>query len=454
MDFKNKKIAILGFGVEGESALNFLDSRGAKITVIDVRSRDTFEDEKISAFEKKGIRFIFDSYPSDFSEFELVVRSPGISPLSKVMEKIKQKNIKVTSATQIFFDLCPCPIIGVTGTKGKGTTSTLIYEMLKKEGKDAYLGGNIGLPPLDFLDSLKPDSSVVLELSSFQLQDLTKSPQIAVFLMVTSEHLDYHKDIIEYVDAKRNILKFQSPLDFAVINRDYPVSNESDVHTEGQVYYVSRERGVDRGCYLHDGFVWLKRDEKEEKIIAEKDVLLPGRHNLENVCAASMAAILAGVSIKNIASVLREFKGLEHRLELVRIINGVKYYDDSFSTTPETAEAAIESFSDPEILILGGSSKNSNFEALGKTIREAKNIKAIIGIGSEWDRIKEQLPISSFNIQIYEDLETMSEIVEKAHEIAELGDIVILSPACASFGMFTNYKDRGEQFKKAVNNLK
>jgi UDP-N-acetylmuramoylalanine--D-glutamate ligase len=452
--FSDKNVAIIGFGVEGESSVKFLLNNGAKVTVIDARSQEKFEKEKIKNLESQGVKFIFDSYPKEFTEYDLVVRSPGVSPLSAIIEKIKSHGIEVTSATQIFFDLCPCPIIGITGTKGKGTTSTLIYEMLKKNGFDAYLVGNIGIPPLEFLNDLKMDSFAVLELSSFQLQDLTKSPQIAVFLMVTSEHLDYHKDVYEYVDAKRNILRFQKTSDYAVINRDYPASLESDTHTEGQVYYVSRELPVLRGCYVKDGFVQIRMDDsgESEKVVAVADILLPGKHNWENVCAAAMAAYLAGVSIINIAAVLKEFKGLEHRLELVRLFNGIKYYDDSFSTTPETAVAAIEAFSEPEILILGGSSKNSNFEELGKTIRNAKNIKAIIGIGDEWPRIKEVIGERG-EVKLIEDCVNMKEIVEKAREVGKLGDVVILTPACASFDMFKNYKDRGEKFKEEVNRL-
>ena len=374
MDFKDKRVAVLGFGIEGASVVNFLLKQDARVSILDVRSEDSFEQEQLDELRKKGVVFQFDSYPQDFSMFDLVVRSPGVSVLSSIVEKIKKQGIVVTSVIKIFFDLCPCPIIGVTGTKGKGTTGALIYEMLKKQGADAYLGGNIGLPPLEFLSSLKSDSWAVLELSSFQLQDLTKSPQIAVFLMTTSEHLDYHRDVKEYVEAKRNILRFQTSSDFAILNRDYPTSNESDIHTSGQIYRVSREQVIDRGCYVSDGFVWIKTDNDELKIIATKDISLPGKHNLENVCAAAMAAYLVGVDIPNIVSILREFKGLEHRLELVRIFNGVRYYDDSFSTTPETAIAAIEAFEDPEVLILGGSSKNSDFSELGRVIRYSKNI--------------------------------------------------------------------------------
>src|SRR3989344_1911862 len=333
--------------------------------------------------------------------------------------------------------------------------------MLKKARKalpagrqDAYLGGNIGLPPLEFLNTVSDHSIVVLELSSFQLQDLTKSPHIAVMLMVTSEHLDYHKDLYEYIDAKRNILKHQVSGDFAIVNRDYIASNESDVHTNGKVFYVSRERNTDEGCFVRDReAIWLRRDGKEEKIIEVKDIALLGKHNLENVCAAAMAASLSGATTDDIASVLRLFKGLEHRLELVAEVKGVKYYNDSFSTTPETAIAAIEAFSEPEILILGGSSKNSDFTELGRVIRDAKNIKAIIGIGKEWVRIKSEVRSQKCEVLMIEGATYMQTIVAAAAKIAVPGDVVLLSPACASFDMFKNYKDRGKQFKEQVAKL-
>ncbi|HVZ11414.1 MAG TPA: UDP-N-acetylmuramoyl-L-alanine--D-glutamate ligase [Patescibacteria group bacterium] len=453
MDFKNKNAAILGFGVEGESVANFLLTKKAHVSIFDVRKKEALDADKIKLFEKAGAVFKFDKYPDSFEKYDFVVRSPGVSPTSTVIERIREQRVEITSATKMFFDLCPCPIIGVTGTKGKGTTSTLIYEMLRVQGSDVYLGGNIGISPLEFVDSLEKESVVVLELSSFQLADLHKSPQIAVVLMVTSEHLDYHRDVAEYVDAKRNILRFQSKEDFAIVNHDYPASNESDVYTDGKVYKVSREGAVEQGCFVKGDFICLKMGEREEKVMPVADVLLPGRHNLENVCAAILAATIAGAQMEAIVSVIKTFKGLEHRLELVRLFNGVKYYNDSFSTTPETAVAAIEAFEDPEILILGGSSKNSDFTELGKTIREAKNIKAIIGIGDEWPRIRATIDNSQLTAKIYEDCINMREVVQKAREVSTLGDIVILSPACASFDMFKNYKERGKQFKDEVNAL-
>lgn len=435
LDFKNMKIAVIGAGTEGLSSENFLKEKGANVTILD---------------QKQG-----EDYLKNLEGYDLVVRSPGVKLSAIQASNLKLQTSKITSQTKLFFDLCPCKIVGVTGTKGKGTTSALIYEMLKKQGIDAYLVGNIGSPALDILDKLNDQSIVVYELSSFQLQDLKKSPHIAVMLMTVPEHLDYHKDMEEYVDAKRNILRFQTANDYAIINKDYPASCESDVHTNAKVYKVSREQEVlEDGVYVKDDFVCFKEDEKEEKMVNIKEILLPGAHNLENICAAVVSASLCGISKENIAEVLRTFKGLEHRLELVDTVHGVKYYDDSFSTTPETAIAAMQAFPDPKILILGGSSKNSDFTELGHVIRDSENIKAIIGIGEEWERIKSKILNLKSKIILIEGAKDMETIVEAVSKIAETGDIVLLSPACASFGMFKNYKDRGEKFKSEVLKLR
>jgi UDP-N-acetylmuramoylalanine--D-glutamate ligase len=494
-NLKGKHVAVLGMGVEGYASAFYLAKRGVKVAVLDKR-----EDlEKPQELVDLGVTFILGpDYLKTLSGVEIIIRSPGIKRNLPEIVKAQAKGVTVTSQTQLFFDWCPSEIIGVTGTKGKGTTSSLIYEMLKKQGMDAYLGGNIGKPPFTFLDSLTKDSKVVLELSSFQLEDLHASPHIAVMLMTTSEHLgadlvgtqNYHESIEAYVDAKRNIFRFQTKDDFAVINRDYPASNESDIYTEGKVFQVSRERGVmEEGCYVEDGTIVVRRknntavvkstqEEKKEatdedmleslmsqtaaeleagyesmEIISVQDILLPGGHNLENVCAAVMAASLAGVSKHAISQVLESFKGLEHRLELVAEVAGVKYYDDSFSTTPETAIAAIQAFTQPEILILGGSSKNSDFSQLGTLIAKAENIRAIIGIGIEWERIKEEIMQHQNTIFMVEGAKDMETVVAAAAKIAQKGDVVLLSPACASFGMFANYKVRGAQFKEEVKKL-
>lgn len=451
--FNDKKIAILGFGIEGISICDFLGNSNSSITVFDEKKQDFFDPAIIKKYQDRGIVFKFEEF-GDLVGFNMIFRSPGIHPKISQIVKASENGAEITSATKVFFDLCPSPIIGVTGTKGKGTTSTLIYEMLKNQGFDTYLGGNIGTPPLSFLANLKHDSKVVLELSSFQLIDLEKSPHVAVMLMTTSEHLDYHNDVYEYINAKRTIFKYQNENDFAIVNRDYPASNESDIYTNGSVYQVSRAQEVLRGCFIKDDSIYLKMDENEEEVLPTKDLALRGRHNWENACAATVAALCAGATMKSIIPVLKSFRGLEHRIEFVQLVGGVKYFDDSFSTTPETAIAAIEAFDEPKILILGGSSKNSDFSELGQILADSDSIKAIIGIGTEWPRIREELRIKSGKTRVYENCKNMQDVVQKAAEIGGIGDVVLLSPACASFDMFESYKDRGEQFKREVYRLK
>ncbi len=451
-DWKKKKVALLGFGVEGLETLRFLQKKGADVWVLDRKQKEQFDQNLITQAEELGASLsLGEKYLESLTEDEIIVRSPGVKRLLPELVAAEQQGVSITSHTKLFFDLCPCPIIGVTGTKGKGTTATLIYEMLKEAGKDAYLGGNIGVPPLSFLDKLQSTSIVVLELSSFQLQDMTKSPHIAVLLMVTSEHLDHHATLEEYVEAKRNILRFQTNEDFAVINRDYPASNEADVHTEGKVYYVSRERETYDGCFALNGKIVVRKNGSDDEIIETSELVLPGKHNFENICAAVMAARLADVGTKHMIPVLKSFTGLPHRLELVSEINGARYYDDSFSTAPETAIAAIEAFTQPKILILGGSSKNSDFKELGRVIRESGTIKAIIGIGDEWWRIKEEIGSNAGSgLVLIEGATSMHQVVQAAAKIAQKGNVVLLSPACASYDMFKNYKERGESYQKEV----
>lgn len=463
IDYNNKKVAILGLGVEGLTSAQFLQKKGAVIYILDRGQKDEIDQEFVTQAEQLKAEFrLGKEYLNNLADYDIIVRSPGFKRLAPELVEAEKAGVVITSQIKLFFAHCPCPIIGVTGTKGKGTTSTLIYKMLKEAGEDAYLGGNIGVPPLTFIEKLQTSSKVVLELSSFQLQDLDQSPHIAVMLMITSEHLDHHATVEEYIDAKRNMVRFQKPEDFTIVNRDYPASNESDVLSYGQVYYVSRERETENGCFAIGDKVIVRKNGNDDEIIRTSEIALPGRHNLENVCAAVMAARLAGVSAKHIIEVLKTFTGLEHRLELVREVDGVKYYDDSFSTTPETAIAAIEAFKEPKILILGGSPKESDFSDLGRVIRESDSIKAIIGIGDEWLRIKEALGTGNWESHfakasrdkqgtvVIEDAENMKQVVLAATKVAKKGDVVLLSPGCASFGMFKNYKERGNQFKEAV----
>lgn len=450
MEFNGKKVLVLGYGVEGKSAVDFLIGQNSSVTVYDKKDASQFPPEDLNDLKQKGITGAFggDIVPGDF---DFAIRSPGISFETPVVKDLVERGIKVTSTTNIFMSLCQAPVIGVTGTKGKGTTSALIYEMLLHSGKNVLLGGNIGTAPLLLLDKLQPDSIVVLEMSSFQLEDLAKSPHIAVVLMVTSDHMDYHKDQQAYINAKAGLVKAQTEKDFLVFNADYPNSLAIAYLSPAIKYGVSSKSLLTQGCFIAEGSIVIAHDSEKKVIANVKDVRLLGEHNLENVCAATMSAYLGGASKEGMLTALKKFRGLEHRLEFVTEISGIKYYNDSFATNPESTVAAISAFKEPKVLILGGSGKGSDFSELAQTILNT-DVRAIIGIGKEWFSIKEAIAKiePKPNFPIVEGLVHMDEIVREAKSLARPGDVVLLSPACASFGLFKDYKERGQQFKDQV----
>lgn len=431
---KHKKILIIGYGVEGKATEEFLNKHcpDAVIGIADKKHGDNYLDKQ--------------------QEYDLAIKSPGIRP-----ELI---TIPYTTATNIFFSNCKGKTIGITGTKGKSTTTTLIYEMLKRSGKNVYIGGNIGEPMINLLDKLNDQSWSVIELSSFQLQDLGKSPtdaktmvgkpHIAVMLMITAEHLDYHKDEFEYLAAKRNILKFQTAADFAILHRDYPASNESDIHTQGKIFYISRERETENACYVFGESIWLNKG-KPEEFIKLQDIKLLGKHNRENICAAVMAATLAGAQKEAIVAVLKSFLGLEHRLEYAGEKYGILFYNDSLSTIPEAAIEGIEAFDGKvETLIAGGYDRGLNYDELGKYLATS-SVKTLLLFAPSGERIWQAVVAHEGDKKIKKiDVQSMHQAVLFASEETASGSICLLSPAAASFGTFKDYKDRGEQFKQEV----
>ena len=446
-----KKIAIVGFGKEGVATANYF-SKSGELFIFDKKPKEEINPEILKKLKFTNVGFFtMDNIPA--VNFDLVVRTPGIRTDDPILNRLAKNGARRTSHIKIFFDKCPAQIIGVTGTKGKGTTATLIYEMLKTRSHNVYLAGNIGTPALEILPKLNKNSNVILELSSFQLMDLKKSPHVAVVLMVTSEHLDWHVDNGEYLSAKANIVKFQNRSDYAVINADYPNSLKIAKFAKSKIYQVST-RGKIKGTYFQNGYIYSNII-KPEKIINADEIQLPGKHNIQNAMAAISVARILGISTANIKQVLTTFKGLKHRLQLVAVKNGVRYYNDSYSTTPETAIAALNAFACPKTIILGGSGKNSDFSTLAKTIANDHQLKAIILIGSEAPKIKSAIQKSGgFKGSLFENLKSMKDIVKTAAKISQKGEVVILSPACASFDMFKNYADRGEQFEKEVKLLK
>jgi UDP-N-acetylmuramoylalanine--D-glutamate ligase len=435
-------IAILGFGIEGRSAYRYLHKLN-KEHKIDIFDQKTIQDTDVEVTK------VNDFLDIDFSSYGAIVRSPSIRP-DDIYEKIisdksGSKDFNLTSATQIFFDKCSVPIIGVTGTKGKGTTCSLITEIIKAEGRRVHLVGNIGISALDILNDIQPDDIVVYELSSFQLWNLRKSPHVAVVVHMEPDHQDIHKDLVEYVEAKSNIATHQSDNDFIVFDSANKDSTTiADKSAAKKIPYPSNMYANIRDGQFYFG---------EQFICSVDKLLLPGEHNRMNALAAISASYMALGDMKgdSVANGLSSFSGLKHRLKLVDEIGGREYYDDSISTTPGSTIAAIKAFDSPEILILGGSSKGVSLADLMDFIVTNKNIKRVILIGTEAAVMETMLEERSFTNFINLGFSTdMRGIVDLATKISGPDDKIILSPACASFDMFDSYADRGDKFITAV----
>lgn len=450
---QGKKVAVIGLGLEGKDLVRYLLEKKAKVTVFDKKQEKNLDFEDIDKNKVKlmlGENYLLEK----LSDYEIVFRSPGVYRFLPEMVSAEESGTKITSAIKMFFDLCPSKIIGVTGTKGKGTTAALIYKILKTSGKKAYLAGNIGKSYLELLPKLGEKDLVVLELSSFHLIDLKESPHIAVVLNITEDHMDWHKDKKEYVSSKENIVKHQEEDDYAVICADYKVPESFADLTKAKVYCFSKEKKVN-GCYVKDKKIYLSTAKKEKNVGDTKDLLLRGKHNWENVTAAVCAASLAGADLESVKKEVFSFKGLEHRLELVAKVNGITFYNDSFATGPQPTIAAVNSFNEPLTIIMGGSDKGLDYEELGKVVAGKKNVKNALLVGEVSGKIEKSLLQAGYKGKIVDlGRQKMKKIVAKAFRATPEGGVVLLSPAAASFDMFKDYKDRGAKFKKSAIVLK
>ncbi len=429
------KVAILGYDIEGRASYDYFAAQGHELEI-----RDQNPD---LAIPEGAAAILGEAYLDDLDSFELLVRTAGLPP-SKIVDKNPGVAAKITSLINEFLKVCPTKnIIGITGTKGKGTTTTFIAKMLEAAGKNVRVGGNIGLPPLTFLDELTSESWVVLELSSFQLIDLKSSPHIAVCLMVVPEHLNWHRDMDEYIAAKSQLFAHQHSDDIAIYFAQNDTSKHIAAASPGHKipYFTPPGASIQNDAIIIEGQIICRTNELK----------LPGKHNWQNACAAVTAVWQVTQNVAVLGSVLTTFTGLPHRLELVRELDGVRYYDDSFGTTPETAIVAIQAFVKPKIVILGGSDKGASYDELARVIA-ASNIRSVLLIGDQADRIQASLKVAGFSNFIAGG-ETMGEIVAGASNLAQPGDVVLLSTGCASFDMFKNYKDRGQQFTAVVQSL-
>jgi UDP-N-acetylmuramoylalanine--D-glutamate ligase len=457
--YKNKQVAVIGLSVEGIDTVKFLSAQGAKVTCLDRRSQAELGDN-YTLLSTYSPSFVLGSgYLSKLASYDLIVRSPGMALRTPELIEAARRGQIITSQTKLFFAHCPSPIIGVTGTKGKGTTSSLIYTMIRQSGKKAWLGGNIGEPLLSKIDDISPDDLVVMELSSFQLEDLDRSPHVSVVLKITQEHLanfdpnatNFHESREAYVDAKRSIIAYQKESDTVIYTPDDATSREFGETSSAHKRAFSRcDEHAD--AFVRGDSVFIRDSGSEQILCSLSTIHLRGIHNLENIAAAALASRAAGVDIDSIRLGAEHFEGLEHRLETVKTVDGVVYINDSFSTVPETAIAALDSFTQPLILIVGGSDKGSDYTDLGKRIARS-SVHVLIVIGAMTDKILSAVNDAGYSGDVVTGLCTMKDIVNVSREKARPGDVVLLSPACASFDMFKNYKVRGKEFKDEVEHI-
>lgn len=461
---KGKKVGIAGLGVSNMPAIKYLLSLGAKVTAMDKNTNLLQENIELKDLDVEYI--LGENYIDDLTRFDIVLRSPGIRPFLPSIEKAIEAGIKVTSEIELLIDICPAKIIGVTGSDGKTTTTTLISMFLKEAGYTVWTGGNIGTPLFSKIDEIKESDIVVLELSSFQLMTLKKSPDIAVITNVSPNHLDYHRSYEEYIDVKSNIFINQNKEDSVVVlnaDDDYTNGYVENIYKKDRLNNITRDvrlfsikNSLKNGVYLEKGDIVSNINGKEEKIEKTENVKLVGIHNIANICAATSAVIhLTGVEA--ISKVITTFGGVEHRMEMVKEINGVKWYNDSIGTSPTRTMAGLVSFDKKIILIAGGYDKNLSYNILAKPIVD--KVKILLLIGKTADKIEKSVREELKNIENEKQdieiihLNTLEECVSLANSRSTNGDIVVMSPASASFDMYKNFEERGQHFKRLVNGI-
>lgn len=446
---KNKNTAVVGVGVSNTPLIYKLLNLGAKVTAFDKKDKGALGDTAES-LEEKGVKLVLgENYLDNLKGFDVIFKTPGMRIDSPALIYAKQEGAYITSEMKEFIKYCPAKIYGITGSDGKTTTTSLIYNMLKEEGHNTWVGGNIGVPLFEHIEDIGENDRVVLELSSFQLMTLDISPKIALVTNVTPNHLDIHKDMEEYVESKKNIYKFQNADNRLVLNKDNSITNAMAEEALGEVYYFSTKETIKQGAHFKEDILYVMGKE----VCHRKDIILKGMHNVENLLAA-FSSVYGDVSISNMKKVALNFKGVEHRCEFVRAVDGVEYYNDSIASSPTRTLAGLKSFEKPVVLIAGGYDKNIPFNVLAE--EGTKCLKAVILLGATKYKIRDAFhqyfKNNNEKIPIF-IVEDFREAVEKAREITEVGDIVTMAPACASFDMFKNFEYRGKAFKDIVNSL-
>ncbi|WP_234117020.1 UDP-N-acetylmuramoyl-L-alanine--D-glutamate ligase [Clostridium hydrogenum] len=448
---KGKKTAVVGMGISNRPLIHFLVKLGANVTAFDKKNKEQLGIDVVDEFEKIGVKLeLGENYLDKLTGFQVIFKTPSMRLDSPALVKAKQEGSFITSEMGEFIKYCPAKVFAVTGSDGKTTTTTLIYNMLKAQGYKTWVGGNIGTPLFSQIEEIKSEDKVVLELSSFQLMNINEPIEVAVVTNLSPNHLDIHKDMNEYVEAKKNVFKYQKEDGLLVLNIDNDITRTMVSEAKGRVVTFSRKQKVDNGAYYADGTLFV--DEKE--VCKKDEIVIKGMDNVENYLAA-FCAVSNDVEIENMKKVAETFAGVEHRREFVRELDGVKYYNDSIATSPTRTLSGLNAYGKPVILIAGGYDKHIPFEPLAENGYD--KIKTLILVGATKNKIKavfDKLEAEK-NIKVNMILaDTFEEAVNEARRVSTKGDIVTLSPACAGFDLFANFEERGKTFKKIVNSFK
>lgn len=450
---KNKKIAIIGLGVSNIPLIEYLYKLSTNITVFDKREEKLIDNLGIEKIKEYNIKLITgkDNLES-LKGFDIIFRSPSCRPdLPEIQTEIGRGAI-LTSEIEMLIELCPGTVVGVTGSDGKTTTTSLIYNIIKQKGYNCYLGGNIGIPLFTKIDEMKPEDIIVLELSSFQLMNMKKSPNISVITNISPNHLDIHKSYDEYIEAKANIFKYQTESDILITNFDNEITKKLSKQAPGKIVYFSSKEKLEDGVILDDNTIKICEDGLRRHVLKVEDILLRGKHNYENICTA-IAATLTLADVDTQIKVIENFKGVEHRLEFVKEIDGIKWYNDSIGSSPSRTIAGLNSFSEKIVLIAGGYDKHLDYTPIAEPI--INNVSKLILLGQTADKIetavKNKLQGEKL-LSIYRT-NSLKEAVETAKKVAIKGEVVLFSPASASFDMFKNFEERGNKFKEIISKI-
>lgn len=449
-----RKIAVIGLGVSNLPLLDYLYEKKAQVKVFDNRAIDEISKDILDKITTYGFEFSFgENCLENLKGFNIIFRSPSCLPTKIELQEEEKRGAIITTEIEMLMEMCPCKIIGVTGSDGKTTTTSLITAILKKAGYNTFLGGNIGTPLFIKLPEITPEDIVVLELSSFQLMHMQVSPQIAVITNITPNHLNIHKDYDEYIEAKKSIFKNQNEDGILILNYDNDITKNCAKEANGKVIFFSSKQKLDTGFIVDDGVIKECEDKVRKHILNTDEVVLRGMHNFENITTA-LAATRTLVNTDIAVEAIKEFKPVEHRLELVREIDGVKWYNDSVSSSPTRTIAGLNSYKEDIVLIAGGYDKNLDYTPIAKPIVEKVKTLILLGQTSEkiFDAVTKELEVQNKKLDIYM-CDSLNQTIEIAKKTAKKGEVVLFSPASASFDMFKNFADRGKKFKKIVNEL-